>query len=357
MKLGLVGYGFGGRIFHRPFIEAAKGIEIGGVVARSPEKIVQLANDLPGVQVFASLTDMIASGGFDAVTITTPPSTHTRLTLEAIDAGLHVVCDKPIALSLRDAAQMVATASDKGVILNVFQNRRRDTDLVTLASLIAAGDLGDVQRIHNRMDFDQIETLERGPEGGLLRDLGSHVVDQMLWLVGPVVSVDAQVNYLDLPEGKTDSGFVIHLRHVSGAESYVSATKTNHLDAREIRVYGTKGAYLVHGTDVQARNVINGKLPVEGVDVWGEEPETAWGTLYQIGGARKIPSLRSNYSDFYTEFARALIEGSGGPVPARQSLRTAEILDAARRSADSGQTIHLNSIIQQTDTSVDWRTL
>ena len=141
MKLGLVGYGFGGRIFHAPFIQAADGVEIGGVVARSADKIAQIAVDFPGVPVFASLSDLIADGSFDVVTITTPPATHTPLTLEAIEAGLHVVCDKPFSMNLRDAAQMAGAAKQKGVLLNVFQNRRRDTDLVTLASLIDAGEL------------------------------------------------------------------------------------------------------------------------------------------------------------------------------------------------------------------------
>ena len=356
MKLGLVGYGFGGRIFHAPFIQAADGVEIGGVVARSADKIAQISVDLPGVPVFASLTEMIADGSFDAVTITTPPATHMPLALEAIQAGLHVVCDKPFAMNLRDASQMAEAAVQKGVLLNVFQNRRRDTDLVTLASLIDAGTLGTVQRVDNRMDFDQIETLERGPEGGLLRDLGSHLVDQMLWLLGPVESVDAQVNHLDFDEGRTDADFVIHLRHVSGAHSYVSASKANHLDARELRVYGTKGAYVVNGTDVQAREAIEGKRPATS-DIWGEEPKSAWGTLYGESGSRKIPSLRSNYSDYYTEFAKAVRDGTDGPVPARQSLRTVEVLDAARIAAASGQTVQLETTIQQTDTPVDWRLL
>jgi predicted dehydrogenase len=357
MKLGLVGYGFGGRIFHTPFIQAASGIELAGVVARSTDKIAQVVADLPGVPVFTNLAKMIDAGGCDAVTITTPPATHLPLALQAIDEGLHVICDKPFAPTLRAAAQLVAAANEKGVVLNVFQNRRRDTDIVTLAALIENGDLGQVQRIHNRMDFNQIQALERGPTGGLLRDIGSHLVDQMLWLLGPAVSFNAQVFTLDLPEGLTDSGFVIHLRHVNGAESFSSATKTNHLDAREIRVYGGKGAYVVQGSDVQAREAIAGKRPIDDPFNWGQESESAWGTLHVEDGVRRVPSLRSNYSDFYTEFAHAVAVGSSGPVPARQSLRTVEVLDAARLAASNGQTVLLNPIIQQTDTSVDWRTL
>ena len=216
MKLGLVGYGLGGRVFHAPFIQAAEGVELVGVVARSPDKIAELARDLPGVAVYPSLSDMIAAGGIDMVTITTPPETHKPLVLEAIAAGLHVVCDKPFAPNLADSMEMVEAAKAKGVLLNVFHNRRWDTDFQTLKTVIDDGHLGKVQRAYNRMDLNEPDTVATGPGGGLLRDLGSHVLDQMLLLFGPAVAVDAQMNYIDLPAGRTDASFAVHIQHASG---------------------------------------------------------------------------------------------------------------------------------------------
>ena len=124
MKLGLVGYGFGGRYFHAPFIQAAGGVEIAGIVARAPGTVEAALADLPGVPVHASLTDMIAAGGIDAVTITTPPATRVALVLEAIADGLHVVADKPFAFHAEDARRMARAAKARGVVLSVFQNRR-----------------------------------------------------------------------------------------------------------------------------------------------------------------------------------------------------------------------------------------
>ena len=101
MRIGLVGYGTGGQHFHAPFIAAAEGVELAGVVARAPATIAKVEADLPGTPIYPSLAAMIAAGGIDAVTVTTPPQTRRALVLEAIAAGLHVIADKPFAPSRR----------------------------------------------------------------------------------------------------------------------------------------------------------------------------------------------------------------------------------------------------------------
>jgi predicted dehydrogenase len=206
MKIGLVGYGTGGRHFHAPFMAAAADVDLAGVVARKPETVAAVRADLPGVAIYPSLTEMIATGGIDAVTITTPPQTRRALVLEAIAAGLHVVADKPFAPDAEGARDLDLAARTKGVVLGVFHNRRWDSDIRTLRKLIDDGRLGRVWSLHSRMDLNEPATLEAGPTGGLLRDLGSHLVDQMLWLLGPVATVDAQLDAVELPEGSTDGG-------------------------------------------------------------------------------------------------------------------------------------------------------
>ena len=160
MKIGLVGYGTGGRHFHAPFMAAADGVELIGVVARAPKTMAAVREDLPGVAVYPSLAEMIEAGGLDAVTITTPPQTRRELVLEAIDAGLHVIADKPFAPSADGGRELDAAAREKGVILGVFHNRRFDSDMQTLKKLVADGKLGRLWRVHSRMDFDDPATLE-----------------------------------------------------------------------------------------------------------------------------------------------------------------------------------------------------
>src|SRR2546423_6443493 len=136
MRLGLVGYGVGGRFFHAPFVVAADGVELVGVVTRSPQRRTELAADHPGVPVFDSQAALIAAG-VDAVTITTPPETRRELVLEAVAAGVHVIADKPFAPTADDGRALVAAAAKASVVLNVFHNRRWDADIRTLAAVLA----------------------------------------------------------------------------------------------------------------------------------------------------------------------------------------------------------------------------
>ncbi|MBN8630480.1 MAG: Gfo/Idh/MocA family oxidoreductase [Rhodobacterales bacterium] len=339
LKFGVVGYGTGGRHFHTPFIAAAKGCALTGIVARAPATVAAAQEDWPGVPVFASLGDMIRAGVCDAVTITTPPHTRRELVLEAIAAGLHVIADKPFAPDAASARDLGRAAEAKGIILGVYQNRRHDSDMQTLARLVRDGRLGRIWRVHSRMDQDGAHTLEAGPTGGLLRDLGSHVVDQMIWLLGPVVSVDAQMDFVDLPQGRTDAGFTITLRHASGAHSHVEASKLNHVDAREFRAYGELGSYASMTTDVQAQCIFAGKRPADDLAAWGYEPEANWGTLRTAAGAERIPAEQGRYHDYYEAFARAVREGTPPPVSAEEGARTLAVLDAARKSAAEGRSI------------------
>ena len=341
MRIGLVGYGTGGRHFHAPFIAAAEGVSLAGVVARAPGTIATVRKDLSDVDIHSSLTDMIGAGGIDAVTITTPPATRRGLVLEAIEAGLHVVADKPFAPSAAAGRELADAARARGVTPGAFHNRRWDSDVQTLRKVIEEGQLGRLWRIHSRMDFDDPATLEVGPTGGLLRDLGSHLVDQMLWLLGDAVTVDAQLDRVSLPEGETDAGFTIAIRHRSGVHSHVSASKLNRLNMRELRAYGERGSYVSHAIDVQAQAIFAGRRPLDDLAAWGREPETSWGTLATADGETRVPSEQGRYHDYYEGFARAVRDGGAPPVTANEAIDTLAVLDAARASATEGRSITL----------------
>ena len=341
MRIGVVGYGTGGRHFHTPFIAAARGCMLAGIVARAPATIASARADWPDTPIFASLADMIAAGVCDAVTITTPPQTRRDLVLQAIDAGLHVIADKPFAPDAAGALELGRAAKARGVVLAVYQNRRFDADLQTLRKVINDGRLGKIWRIESRMDQDSPQTLEPGATGGLLRDLGSHVVDQMIYLLGPVAVVDAQMDVVDLPQGPTDAAFTITLRHVSGAHSHLSASKLNHVDIRELRAYGDKGAYVSLTTDVQAQDIFAGNRPAQDLAGWGYEPEANWGRLHTGAGQVLVPSEQGRYHDYYEAFETAVRKGTPPPVTAEEGARTIAVLDAARQSAAEGRSVTL----------------
>ena len=340
MRIGLVGYGVGGRYFHAPFIVAANGCELVGVVARAAQRVAEVKQDLPGVPVFESLSDLLDSG-VDAVTISTPPQTRRELVLEAMGRGVNVVADKPFAPTAAAGRDLVEAAKAAGVLLSVFHNRRWDTDITTLRAVLDGGLLGDIWRFDSRFDLDQPQTLEAGPEGGLLRDLGSHLVDQALWLLGPACAVSANLDWLELPEGRTDAGFVITITHASGAHSHVSASKVNRTESRELRVFGSLGSYVSSQTDVQAQAIFAGVRPVDDLGSWGYEVPERWGTLSTADGTRVVPSAQGRYADYYTSFAAAVAGVGPQPVPAAEAVATLAVLDAARLSAAGGATVTL----------------
>jgi predicted dehydrogenase len=341
LRIGLVGYGNGGRHFHAPYIVAASGVVLAAVVVRSPERRALFEGDYPGVPVFASLGAMLAAGVVDAVVITTPPQTRRELVLEAVAGGVHVVGDKPFAPDAHGARELAAAASAAGVALNAFHNRRWDADFRTVAAVIARGDVGEVWRVDSRFDLDDPGTLEGGPTGGLLRDLGAHVVDQVLVLLGPVRTVYAQLDWVDTAAGRTDAGFSLALTHASGVTSRVSASKLQHLPEKELRVYGSLGSYAGISTDGQTRAIFAGLRPLAEGAAWGYEPESAWGWLRTGAGAVRVPSERGAYQDFYTQFAAAVRGEARFPVPVEEAIRTIEVLDAARVSAIEGRVVEL----------------
>ena len=340
MRIGLVGYGVGGRLFHAPYMMAADGVELTGVVARAPERIAEIERDLPGVPIFGSLGALLDSG-VDAVTISTPPHTRQELVLEAVGRGVNVVADKPFAPTAEAAEALVAAAVSAGVLLSVFQNRRWDTDIRTLKRVLDTGSFGDVWRFESRFDLDQPQTLEAGPTGGLLRDLGSHLIDQALWLFGPAASVSANLDWADLPEGRTDAGFVVTIVHARGTHSHLSASKVNRLVAKELWLLGSQGSYVSRQTDLQTQLILAGKKPKDDPAGWGYEREELWGELSTADGVSRVPSAQGAHFMFYEQFAAAVAGQGPQPVPAYEAVGTIRVLDAARVSAVEGRTVAL----------------
>ncbi|MEY8576753.1 Gfo/Idh/MocA family oxidoreductase [Corynebacteriaceae bacterium 6-324] len=339
VRIGLVGYGTGGRYFHAPYIAASPHCELVGVVARSQEKKAEVAEDFPDVRSVDSLADLVELG-VDAVVISTPPHTRRELVLEAIEACVAVVADKPFAPNAKAGQELVDTAAKAGVLLNVFHNRRYDTDFVT--AMKVRQQLGQLRGLDLRFDLDEPESLELGHEGGLLRDLGSHVVDQALTLLGSAYEVTAHLCFIESEKGRTDKRFRIIIEHGSGAVSTISASKVDWLVSREIRLVGEKGAYVSDYRDVQTEAIKKGQRPAGKRDSWGYESHDRWGELRTADGVETVRSEQGDYTNFYDEFARAVENKTAGPVPAQQGVEVLKVLDAVVKSAAEGRTVRIS---------------
>jgi predicted dehydrogenase len=339
MRIGLVGYGKGGRYFHAPFIASVPGLAFVGVVTRSAERRLELAQDHPGVAAFDSLANLVAAG-VDVVSISAPLAARPELILEAIELGVAVVSDKPFAADQAQAQLLVDAAERKGVLLSVYQNRRWDSDFLTLRGLIENGELGQVSRFESSVERYSPRSVGKAAGGGMLRDLGSHLVDQALVLFGPVQSVYAELQF-STPEQPYDHDFFISLNHHGGVVSHLRGSCLQNCAGPRFRVSGSQGCYSVDGLDGQEAASLAGLTPRSEGDLWGVEAQLRWGRFEQGGEQRPIPSQRGCWPEFYCQLARALAGEGTNPVDPRDAVASARVLDAARLSALESRVVTL----------------
>ena len=336
MRCGLVGYGLGGRVFHAPLLASAPGVAFVGVVTRSPERRAELEKEHPGVPAYDTPADLAAAGA-DAVAISTPAATHADLAREAIRRRLAVVVDKPFTLDAATARAVATLAAEEGVLLSVYQNRRWDSDTRTVRKLIADGALGEVRRFESRFERWAPHRQPPAAGGGTLLDFGSHLVDGALHLFGPATRLYAEVR----DSGGLDDDVFVALHHANGVESHLWGSWRQAAPGPRLRVTGTTGTYVVDGLDGQEAALKAGRSPEDLGEAWGAEPEAAWGRLYRGDAGTAMPSERGRWDLYYPAFAAALRGESPVPVDPQDAVRTMEILDAARASARTGDTVPL----------------
>ncbi|MCX4726386.1 Gfo/Idh/MocA family oxidoreductase [Streptomyces sp. NBC_01306] len=352
LRVGLVGYGLAGSVFHAPLISATDGLVLDTVVTSNEERREQARAEFPGVR-FAGSPDELwpYADELDLVVIASPNRTHVPLATAAIQAGLPVVVDKPLAGSAAEARELAALADERGLLLSVFQNRRWDNDFLTLRELIAEGRLGEVQRFESRFERwrPQLkggwrESGDPSDIGGLLYDLGSHIVDQALALFGPAVRVYAESD-VRRPGARADDDTFIALTHANGVRSHLYASATTAQLGPRFRVLGSAAGYVKHGLDPQEAALREGVRPATTAH-WGVEPESLWGRIGAgesplTGGGSPVPTLPGDYPAYYAGVAKALRDGGRPPVTADEAAATLDVIEAARTSARDGVTVEL----------------
>jgi predicted dehydrogenase len=336
VRIGLAGYGLGGRYYHAPLIASAANCEFLGVVTTSAERRGQVADDLAR-PAFASLEELAAAGA-EAVAISTPVGTHVALTQQALHLGLAVVCDKPFAPDADSARQMVLLAERLGVRLTVYQNRRWDSDFLTLRELLGQGSLGELTRFESRFERFRPEHGPHAAGGGTLLDFGSHLADQALVLAGPVTGVYAEVHYRPGRGGLDDDVFIA-LAHEGGVRSHLWGNWRQGAPGPRLRATGTAGTFVIQDVDGQEALLRRGGSPASAGDGWGVEPPQRWGNLLRGGAPEPVPSARGSWDLFYPAFAAAVRGAQPVPVDPWDAVATVAVLDAARTSARTAQVV------------------
>lgn len=339
VKIGLLGYGFGGRYFHAPLIASAAECDFVGIVTTSPERHALICAEYPAVATFASL-EALAAAGAEAVSISTPADTHTHLTDEAIALGLSVVCDKPFALHPAAAQRSVDLAAAAGVVLSPYQNRRWDSEFLTVKMLVDDGKLGEVRRLESRFERYAPDNGPGAAGGGTMLDFGAHLVDQGLFLLGPVSSVYAEHR---VRETGLDDDVFIALTHVNGARSHLWGSWRQPAPGPRFRVTGTEAALVITTTDSQEDVLITGASPAT-LRPWGVETPSDLDRLFDRDGSRPVELAQGAWDTFYPAFARAVRGEGPPPVEAVDAVATAIVLEAARISASTGQIVRLGDL-------------
>ncbi|PKW08049.1 Predicted dehydrogenase [Streptomyces sp. 1222.5] len=352
LRVGLIGYGLAGSVFHAPLIAATEGLALDTVVTSNPDRQGQARAEFPDVRVAATPEELFARADeLDLVVIASPNRTHVPLATAALESGLPVVVDKPVAGTAAEARGLADLAEKRGLLLSVFQNRRWDNDFLTLRGLLADGRLGDVWRFESR--FERWRPQPKGgwresgdpaEIGGLLYDLGSHVVDQALALFGPVTEVYAETD-VRRPGAEADDDTFIALTHANGVRSHLYVCATTAQLGPRFRVLGSRAGYVKYGLDPQEAALREGSRPGTGAE-WGAEDQSLWGRIGSgesplTGGGTPVPTLPGDYPAYYTAVARALTGAGPNPVTALEAAAALDVLEAARRSARDKVTVTL----------------
>lgn len=348
IKVGLAAYGMSGQVFHAPFISTNPHFKLCKIVERSKELSKER---YPNATIVRSFEELIKDPAIELIVVNTPDSTHYEYARLALEAGKHVIVEKPFTSTTEEGEELIALAAEKGLMLSVYQNRRWDADFRTVQEIIAKGLLGRLVEYESTFaryrNFIKPNTWKETGEsgGGLTYNLGSHLIDQAIRLFGMPEAVFADIATMRT-HGKVDDYFMIRFLRPSLAPDVRVTLKASYL-MREAEprfvLHGTLGSFVKHGVDKQEAALLRGDMPDQ--PHWGEETEEEWGLIHtEIDGeeiCRKYPGISGNYGGFYQNIYEHLRLGEALQTGARDILNVIRVIEAAYQSQREGKVISL----------------
>jgi len=343
IRVGLIGFGFAGRIFQANAIEAVEGLELAAIVQRTGDEAARV---FPHAKIVRTVEELLEDTSIRLMVVATPNNSHLPVTRQCLLADRDVVVDKPFALSSEEAAELIQLARARRRLLSVFQNRRWDGDFLTVRKLLDSERLGRVVMFESHYDrFRQLPRLhawrESGaPGGGVLFDLGSHLVDQALVLFGVPEAIWASVR-MEREGAKSDDAFDLCLQYPSnGLSVWLRATCLARAPGARFTLNGTLGTFRKYGMDPQEALLLAGdKFSSR---PWGVEAADHWGTLTTDEGepvSMLIPTEPGDYRGFYINIRDAMHGNATLEVTPLQAWRTLRVLEMALESSRSGCTV------------------
>ncbi len=353
VRVALIGYGLAGSVFHAPLISATPGMSLAAIVTSSSARQQQARQDFPAAEILTEVDALWSqSTRYDLVVVATPNRSHVPLGLAALNVGLPVVIDKPLAATAAGAEQLITTSKKTGKLLTVFQNRRWDNDFLTVRQLLADDLLGPITRFDSHYDRYRAaprpdawrESAATEDAGGLLYDLGSHLIDQATQLFGRPQQVYAEIER-QRPGAQVDDDTFVALTFAHGIHAHLSMSVVARIAGARFHINGLHGTYEKWGMDPQEDALRRGMRP--GDPDWGKEPRELWGRLSTaVGGMHidgAVETLTGSYESFYRLLRDALVTGGPLPVDPADAALTLHIIEAAQQSARGRNVVALKA--------------
>ena len=345
IRVGVVGFGLAGKVFHTAVIESTPGLQLTCVVERTSD---EAAKQYPSIKVARSVDELLRDVGVQLVVIATPSYSHYELAAQCLREQRHVVVDKPFTLKSEEAAELIRMARERKLLLAPYQNRRWDGDFQTVQQVIAGGELG--RQVCYESHLDRFRSQPRrdvwrengGPGSGTLFDLGPHLIDQALALFGAPGTVSADI-CMDRENSASDDAFDLRLEYTGQRRLTVllRSTLTACLPGPRFLLHGTHGSFVKWGLDPQEDQLKAGMKP--DAPGYGEEPESAWGELKVCDkGTRRVPTHKGDYRGFYENVRDTLLGKAELIVKPEQAWRTTRLIELARESSGQGRRVKVD---------------
>ncbi|MBE7175429.1 MAG: Gfo/Idh/MocA family oxidoreductase [Mucilaginibacter polytrichastri] len=333
IKTGVLAYGMSGKVFHAPFLHTNDQFQFSAVTERTKKAAHER---YPDVKSYDSVDALIADESLELIIINTPNFTHYEYAEKALKAGKHVLIEKPVAVTANEAKQLFSLAKSVDRQLLVYQNRRYNSDFLSVKKVLEEGRLGKLIDVYFRYDRYRLGIgakyfkEEPYPGSGLAYDLGPHLLDQALSLFGRPEKYTKTLGK-NRPGTQTDDYFFIHLEYATGLQVYLSASL---LVAKALPAYvvnGVNGTFIKQRTDTQEDQLLAGMMPGEagfGIEKPGSEGEL---TVVDADGkahTEHVPSLSADYTNLFNDVYATLREGKTYPVKEEDVVWQLEILES-----------------------------
>ncbi len=344
ISTALCSFGMSGQVFHGPLLHCSPYFSLDKIWERSKSLSKE---KYPGATLVREYEEILDDRGIDLVIVNTPDHLHYEQAKKALEAGKHVLVEKPFTQEVKQGEELIQLARKKDKVLSVFQNRRWDGDFMTVQKVVKNQLLGRMVEFESHFDRFRNYTKntswkENASFGtGTLYNLGSHMIDQAIFLFGKPLSVWADLRNL------RDGAEVDDYYHLDLEYKGMKVTLKGGYLVREpgprYTLHGTEGSFLKWGLDPQEEALKNGRLPLE--DSWGKEPEEFWGILNTnwngLHYRGKIETLAGDYPAYFQNIHDTIKGINKLAVKPEESLEGIKIIEAAKASNKKKQAVKL----------------